>query len=145
MGRSRGGLTSKIHALVDTNVRCSSPTSATLLTNNLLFEDRCALPDQISFVLTLPWRAFIFVMGERDCTNLDKIAISVLSVTTKHLPHDNAPSCMNTDATAPRYHILDIAPLSPSDWRRVDDENLDGGNGCYCLEDVFLVISFRIV
>ena len=27
-------------------------------------------------------------MGKRDCTNLDKIAISVLSVTTKHFPHD---------------------------------------------------------
>src|SRR5271169_1531173 len=86
---------------IPTGFRCGSPTSATLLANKLLFEDRCALPDQMSFVLTFPWRAFVFAMGKRDCTNLDKIAISVLSVTTKHFPHDMPlparPRAMLTD------------------------------------------------
>ena len=58
------------------------------LTNNFLFKDRCALPDQMSFVLTFPWRAFVFAMRNRDCTNLDEIAIFVFSVTTQHFPHD---------------------------------------------------------
>jgi hypothetical protein len=58
------------------------------LTNNFLFKDRCALPDQMSFVLTFPWRAFVFAMRNRDRTNLDEIAIFALSVTTKDFPHD---------------------------------------------------------
>jgi hypothetical protein len=32
-----------------------------------------------------------------------------------------------------------------SDWHRVDDENLDGGNSCYCLQDVALVMAFKVV
>jgi hypothetical protein len=58
------------------------------LTNNFLFKDRCALPDQVSFVLTFPWRAFIFAMRNRDCTNQDEISILALSVTTTDFPHD---------------------------------------------------------
>jgi len=61
------------------------------LTNNFLFKDRCALPDQMSFVLTFPWRAFVFAMRNRDCTNQDEISILVLSVTTKDFPHDMLP------------------------------------------------------
>jgi hypothetical protein len=58
------------------------------LTNSFLFKDRRALPDQMSFVLTLPWRTFVFAMRNRDCTNLDEISILALSVTTKDFPHD---------------------------------------------------------
>ena len=58
------------------------------LTNNILFKDRCALPDQMSFVLTFPWRALVFAMRNRDRTNLDEISIFALSVTTKDFPHD---------------------------------------------------------
>ena len=58
------------------------------LTNNFLFKDRCALPDQMSFVLTFPWRALVFAMRNRDRTNLDEISIFALSVTTKDFPHD---------------------------------------------------------
>jgi hypothetical protein len=58
------------------------------LTNYFLFKDRCALPDQISFVLTFPWGAFVFAMRNRDCTNLDEISVLALSVTTKDFPHD---------------------------------------------------------
>jgi hypothetical protein len=55
------------------------------LTNNLLFKDRCALPDQMSFVLTFPWGGFVLAMRNRDCTNLDEISILAFSVTTKDL------------------------------------------------------------
>jgi hypothetical protein len=58
------------------------------LANNFLLKDRCALPDQMSFVLTFPWGPFIFVKRNRDCTNKNKIAIFVFSVTTKHFPHN---------------------------------------------------------
>jgi hypothetical protein len=34
---------------------------------------------------------------------------------------------------------------SSANWRRVDDENFDGGNSSYCLEDVLLVIRFKLV
>jgi hypothetical protein len=58
------------------------------LANYFLFKDRCALPDQMPFVLTFAWRGFVFAMRNRDCTNWDEIAIFALSVTTKHFPHD---------------------------------------------------------
>jgi hypothetical protein len=58
------------------------------LTNTFFLKDRRALPYQMSFVLTFPWRAFIFAMRNRDCTNLDEISILALSVTTKDFPHD---------------------------------------------------------
>jgi hypothetical protein len=57
------------------------------LTNNFLFKDRCAVPDQVSFVLAFHWRAFVFAMRNRDCTNQDEISILALSVTTKDFPH----------------------------------------------------------
>jgi hypothetical protein len=34
---------------------------------------------------------------------------------------------------------------SPTDWMRVDDEEGDGGNTSFCLEDVLLRISFSVV
>jgi hypothetical protein len=58
------------------------------LTNNFLFKDRCALPDQMSFVLTFPWRAFVFACGTGIVPTLDEISILALSVTTKDFPHD---------------------------------------------------------
>jgi hypothetical protein len=72
-------------------IRCVRNTTNIInprLTNNFLFEDRCALPDQMTFVLTFPWRAFVFAMRNRDCTNQDEISISALGVTTKDFPHD---------------------------------------------------------
>jgi hypothetical protein len=36
------------------------------LANNFLSKDRCALPDQMSFALTFPWRGFVFAMRNRD-------------------------------------------------------------------------------
>ena len=61
------------------------------LTNNFFLKDGCALPDQMSLVLTVPWRAFVFAMQHRDCTNMDEISILTLSVTTKDFPHDILP------------------------------------------------------
>jgi hypothetical protein len=61
------------------------------LTNNFLFKDRCTLPDQMSFVLTFPRRAFVFAMRKRNRTNLDEIAIFCLSVTPKDFPHNMLP------------------------------------------------------
>jgi hypothetical protein len=61
------------------------------LTNNFLFKDRCALPDQMSFVLTFARRAFVLAMRNRDRTNLDEIAIFGLSVTPKDFPHNMLP------------------------------------------------------
>ena len=61
------------------------------LTNNFLFKDRCALPDQMSFVLTFARRAFVLAMRNRDRTNLDEIAILGLSVTPKDFPHNMLP------------------------------------------------------
>jgi hypothetical protein len=58
------------------------------LANNFLFKDRCALPDQISFVPTFPWSGFVFAARDGDRANLDEIAIFALSVTTKDFPHD---------------------------------------------------------
>ena len=58
------------------------------LANNFFFEDRCALPDQMFFVLTFPWRAFVFGIRNRDRTNLDEIAIFAFSVTTQDFPQD---------------------------------------------------------
>jgi hypothetical protein len=47
------------------------------------------LPDQMSFVLAFPWRAFVFAVRNRDCTNLDESSILALGVTTKDdFPHD---------------------------------------------------------
>jgi len=60
----------------------------TRLANNLFSKDRCALPDQMPFVLTFPWRGFVFGEWNRDRTNLDEIAIFAFSVTTQDFPHD---------------------------------------------------------
>ena len=61
------------------------------LTNNFFLKDRCALPDQMPFVLTFTWRAFVFAMRNRDCTNLDEISVSAFGVTTKDdFPHEHA-------------------------------------------------------
>jgi hypothetical protein len=48
------------------------------LTNNFLLKDCCALPDQMSFVLTFSGRAFVFAMGKRDRTNWHEIAVFTL-------------------------------------------------------------------
>jgi hypothetical protein len=48
--------------------------TAPQLTSNFLFKDRCALRDQMSFFLTVPWRALVFAMRDRDRTNLDDVS-----------------------------------------------------------------------
>ena len=60
--------------------------------NNFLFEDCRALPDQMSFVLTLPWRRLVFAVRDRDGANKNEIAISVFGVTTKDFSHDVLPT-----------------------------------------------------
>jgi hypothetical protein len=57
------------------------------LSSNLFLEDRCALPDQISFGLTFPWARFVLAMRDRDRADKNEIAISVFSVATKDLSH----------------------------------------------------------
>ncbi len=61
------------------------------LTNHFLFEDRCALPNQMSFVLTFPWRGFVLAMRGRDRAYQSEIAALVPSVTTKNFPHHVLP------------------------------------------------------
>ena len=58
------------------------------LANNFFLKDRCALPDQMSFVLTFPWRGFVFGIRNRDRTNLDEVAFFAFSVTTQDFPHE---------------------------------------------------------
>jgi len=58
------------------------------LANNFLFKDRCALPDQMSFVLTFPWGGFVLAMRDRDRANKNEIAVLAFGVTTKDIPHD---------------------------------------------------------
>jgi len=41
MGRSRGGLTSKIHALVDTDNRLAAKLLSRLKSGSMLLADRC--------------------------------------------------------------------------------------------------------
>jgi len=58
------------------------------LASNLFLKDRCPLPDQMSFVLTLPWRAFILTMRDGDRADKNEIAIFVFSKPAKDFPHD---------------------------------------------------------
>jgi hypothetical protein len=46
------------------------------------------LPDQMSFVLTFPWRGFVLAMRDRDRANESEIAVFVFSVATKDFSHD---------------------------------------------------------
>ena len=61
------------------------------LSNSLFLEDRCALPDQISFGLTFPWARFVLAMRDMDRANKKEIASFVFSVTAKDLPHEMHP------------------------------------------------------
>jgi hypothetical protein len=54
----------------------------------LSLKDCCALPDQMPFVLTLSWRAFVFAMRDRNRADKDEIATSVFGVTAKDFPHE---------------------------------------------------------
>jgi hypothetical protein len=49
---------------------------------------KASLPAVLGKTRGIPWRAFVFAMRNRDCTNLDEISILALSVTTKDFPHD---------------------------------------------------------
>ena len=57
----------------------------------------------MSFVLTFPWRGFVFGIRNRDRTNLDEIAIFAFSVTTQDFPHDIL-LCRRQNPEAP--HII---------------------------------------
>jgi hypothetical protein len=56
--------------------------------NEFLLKDRCALPDQMSFVFTFSRRRFILAMRDGDGANKNKIAVFDFGVTPKHFPHD---------------------------------------------------------
>src|SRR5215471_3513450 len=58
------------------------------LTNRFFLKDRCALSDQISFILASNWSAFILAMRDRDRANKNEIEIFVFSVTSNDFPHD---------------------------------------------------------
>ena len=51
-------------------------------------KDRCALPDQMSFVLTLPRGAFVLAVRDRNRANKNKIAVFAFGVATKDFSHD---------------------------------------------------------
>src|SRR5262249_23158179 len=55
---------------------------------SFLLKDRCALPDQMSFVFTFPRRRFILAIRDGDGANKNKIAVFDFRVTPKHFPHD---------------------------------------------------------
>ena len=59
-----------------------------LLTNNFFLEGGCALSDQMPFLLTFFWRAFVFAMRDHNSANDNEIAILVFSVSTKDFPHE---------------------------------------------------------
>jgi hypothetical protein len=59
-----------------------------LLTNNFFLKGGCALSDQMPFLLTFFWRAFVFAMRDRNSANDNEIAILVFSVSTKDFPHE---------------------------------------------------------
>jgi hypothetical protein len=52
------------------------------LINCFLLEDRCPLPDQMSFVLAVSWRGLVLAKRDRDRANKNEISILVFSVTT---------------------------------------------------------------
>jgi hypothetical protein len=58
------------------------------LTNSFFLKDRCALSDQISFILASNWRGFILAKRDRDRANKSEIEIFVFSVTLNDFPHD---------------------------------------------------------
>jgi hypothetical protein len=61
------------------------------LTHRFFLEDCCALPDQMPFVLTFPWRRFILAMRDRHCADQNEIASFVFGVTAKDLSHGVLP------------------------------------------------------
>jgi hypothetical protein len=65
------------------------------LANNLFLKDRSSLPDQMSFVFTLPWARFVLTVGDRDRANKNEVTISVSSVATKDLSHNVLPTNLN--------------------------------------------------
>jgi hypothetical protein len=65
----------------------SSRSTEKVLTNRLFFEDRRALPDQMYFFLTFPWRGFVLAVRDRDRANKNEIASFVFSVTAKDFSH----------------------------------------------------------
>jgi hypothetical protein len=60
-------------------------------THYFFLEDCCALPDQMPFVLTFPWRRFVLAVWDRHCAYQNEIAIFVFSVTPKDFSHGLLP------------------------------------------------------
>ena len=61
------------------------------LTNRFLFKDRCAAPDQISFVLTFPWSRLVLAVRDLHRSDKDEIAIFVFRIAAKYLCHEMPP------------------------------------------------------
>jgi hypothetical protein len=59
--------------------------------SNLFLKDRCAFPDQMSFVPPFPWGRLVLAVGYRDCFDKNEIAVFVFSVTAKDFPHEMLP------------------------------------------------------
>jgi len=57
------------------------------LTNRFFLEDRCALPNQMCFFPTFPWRGFVLAVRDRDRANMNEIPISVFDITAKDFSH----------------------------------------------------------
>ena len=53
------------------------------LAHCLLLKDCCALPDQVSFVLTFSWRGFVLAVRDRHRAYPNEIAFLIFSVTAK--------------------------------------------------------------
>jgi hypothetical protein len=62
-------------------------TKTKLLASKLLREDRCAAPDQISFVPTFPWIGLILTMRNGHRTDENELALFRFGVTTKDFRH----------------------------------------------------------
>jgi hypothetical protein len=58
------------------------------LASKLFLKDRCALPDQMSFVFTFSWGRFILAMRDRHRADKNEISVFGFGVATKNLPHD---------------------------------------------------------
>jgi hypothetical protein len=58
------------------------------LANRFFFEDRCALPNQMRFLLTFPWRGFVLAVRDSDRANKNEISISIFGVAAKDFSHD---------------------------------------------------------
>jgi hypothetical protein len=68
------------------------------LAHCFFLKDCCASPDQISFVLTFPWRRFVLAMRDRHRTYQNEIAIFVFGVNAKDFSHC-VPLGLQTEST----------------------------------------------